>query len=74
MNAKSPSRARTQRYRDGLRRRGLRPVQIWVPDLRAPGFAAEIERQCERVNAADRTDNLLARVEEVSAFDDDGAP
>ncbi len=24
---------------------GLRPVQIWVPDTRAPGFAAEYARQ-----------------------------
>jgi prevent-host-death family protein len=24
---------------------GLRPVQIWVPDIRRPGFAAECRRQ-----------------------------
>ena len=24
---------------------GLRPVQIWVPDASAPGFAAEAARQ-----------------------------
>ena len=24
---------------------GLRPVQIWVPDTSAPGFAAETARQ-----------------------------
>jgi hypothetical protein len=24
----------------------LRPVQIWVPDTRRPGFAAECRRQC----------------------------
>ncbi len=24
---------------------GLRPVQIWVPDTTAPGFAAEARRQ-----------------------------
>lgn len=28
-----------------LRAQGLRPVQIWVPDTRSPGFAAEARRQ-----------------------------
>ena len=32
---------RVQKRRDALRAAGLRPVQIWVPDTRAPGFAAE---------------------------------
>ena len=64
---------RTRRYRDGLRRRGLRPVQIWIPDLRAPGLAAEIQRQCERINAADRLENLMTWVEDVSVFDENDA-
>lgn len=33
------------RRRDKLRAMGLRPVQIWVPDTRASGFAAEYARQ-----------------------------
>ncbi len=36
---------RVKRHRDGLRRAGLRPVQIWVPDTRRPGFAEECRRQ-----------------------------
>jgi hypothetical protein len=24
-----------------LRAQGMRPIQIWVPDVHAPGFAAE---------------------------------
>jgi hypothetical protein len=68
------SRVRTQRYRDALRRRGLRPVQIWVPDPRAPGFAAEMQRQCERINAADRAEHLMDWIEDVSVFDEDDAP
>ena len=34
-----------QRRRDKLRAAGLRPVQIWVPDTRHEGFAAECGRQ-----------------------------
>jgi len=36
---------RVKRHRDRLRRAGLRPVQIWVPDTRQPGFAEECRRQ-----------------------------
>ena len=36
---------RVQKHRDGLRAAGMRPVQIWVPDTRAEGFALECTRQ-----------------------------
>ena len=73
MNTRSTSRIRTSRYRENLRRLGLRPVQIWVQDTRSPAFAAEAKRQSERVNAADRADNMMDWVENVSQFDDDAA-
>jgi hypothetical protein len=38
--------ARSERVRQAsLRRLGLRPIQIWVPDTRSPGFAEECRRQ-----------------------------
>lgn len=37
--------ARVQKHRDALRAAGLRPIQIWVPDTRRPGFAEECRRQ-----------------------------
>lgn len=40
-------------YRRRMRERGYRPVQMWVPDVRAAGFAAEARRQCELVSGAD---------------------
>jgi hypothetical protein len=39
------SRDKVRAYRERLRRQGLRPIQIWVPDVRAPGFRAEAHRQ-----------------------------
>lgn len=36
---------RMKQYRDRLRAAGLRPIQLWVPDTRAPGFAEECRRQ-----------------------------
>lgn len=47
---------RVQKYRDGLRQAGLRPVQIWVPDTRREGFAKECERQCLLLVEADERD------------------
>jgi hypothetical protein len=69
----SNSSARTARYRANLRSHGLRPVQMWVPDARAPGFAAEVRRQCERINEADREERIMDWVEQVSVFDEDDA-
>ena len=50
----SSTRERVRKRRDALRAAGLRPVQIWVPDTRAPGFAEEARRQAALAAAADR--------------------
>ena len=39
------SREKVRAHRARLRRQGLRPIQIWVPDVRLPGFRAEAHRQ-----------------------------
>jgi Protein of unknown function (DUF3018) len=39
------ARDKVRAHRDRLRQRGLRPIQIWVPDVRSPVFAAEAHRQ-----------------------------
>lgn len=44
---------RVKRRRDKLRAVGLRPVQIWVPDTRAPGFAGECARQSRIIRDAE---------------------
>jgi len=41
---KSP-REKVRAHRKRLRRQGLRPIQIWVPDVRSPAFKAEAHRQ-----------------------------
>ena len=40
-----PGSERARRHRARLRRSGLRPIQIWVPDTRRAGFAEECRRQ-----------------------------
>jgi hypothetical protein len=58
------TRARVQKRRNALRASGLRPVQIWVPDTRRPGFAAECARQADLMAEADRADpELMAELD-----------
>lgn len=49
-----------------MRAQGLRPVQIWVPDVRAADFAAEAHRQSALVASADRESDDMEFVEAVS--------
>ncbi len=39
------SRAKVRAHRERLRSQGLRPIQIWVPDVRSTSFKAEAHRQ-----------------------------
>lgn len=64
-----PTRARVAAHRAGLRARGLRPVQLWVPDTRAAGFAAEARRQARLVDATPGFDDAMDFLERVSVFD-----
>jgi len=47
-----PSRIKVREHRSRLREQGLRPIQIWVPDVRAPGFRVEAHRQSLAVAAS----------------------
>lgn len=52
------SKKKMQVYRSRLREQGLRPVQIWVPDVNARGFSSEIRRQIRRLNPSHETEVL----------------
>ena len=56
----STAAARVRKRRAALREAGLRPVQIWVPDTRRPGFAEECRRQSLLAAASDLADEGLA--------------
>lgn len=49
-----------------MRERGLRPVQVWVPDVRTEGFAAEARRQASLVARADERSDDQDFIEAVS--------
>ena len=44
MGAK-PASDKAREHRARLRRQGLRPIEIWVPDVRSPAFKTEAHRQ-----------------------------
>lgn len=62
-------RERVEEYRRRMRERGMRPVQVWVPDVRTEAFATEARRQA-RIVAAFGTDDQQF-VEQISARWDD---
>ncbi len=66
--ADTDSRRRVRAHRERLRAQGLRPVQIWVPDVNAEGFAAEAHRQSRAVAASDAADDDQAFVDSVSEW------
>ena len=57
---------RVREHRQRLRAQGLRPVQIWVPDVSAEGFAAEAHRQSRAVAASAAAEDDQAFVDSVS--------
>lgn len=64
------SRVKVREHRERLRRQGLRPIQIWVPDVRAPAFRSEAHRQSLAVAASSHASGDQAFIDAVSAFAD----
>lgn len=53
------SRDKVRAHRERLREQGLRPIQIWVPDVTSPEFVKEARRQSRIVaRSAGEKDNL----------------
>ena len=52
---------RMANYRQRMRAAGLRPVQIWVPDMRAPDFVEACHRQARAVAAHDPAGDEIMR-------------
>jgi len=45
-------------YRARMRAAGLRPIQLWVPDLNAKGFAAKLRRQVAKLDSQQEAEVL----------------
>jgi hypothetical protein len=66
-----PSRVKVRKHRERLRKRGLRPIQIWVPDVRSPAFRSQAHRQSLAVAASRNAGEDRAFVDAVSVLTDE---
>ncbi len=64
------NREKVAAHRAKLRAQGLRPIQIWVPDVRSPEFAAEARRQSRLLANDPRDKDDQAFVESLIDWDD----
>jgi hypothetical protein len=63
------TREKVRTYRERMRARGLRPIQIWVPDTRTAAFRAEAHRQSLAVARSARAAEDQAFIDAVSDRD-----
>jgi len=66
----SSVRERVRRYRKSMVAAGMRPMQLWVPDTRRPGFAEECRRQSRMLRDDPQERELLDFIE--AATDTEG--
>lgn len=70
--AGSSVNSRVRKHRQALRRAGLRPVQIWVPDTRRADFQEQCRRQSLLSARADRADESLSQFLDEALTDTGG--
>jgi hypothetical protein len=63
------SREKVRRHRERLRQQGLRPIQIWVPDVRSPSFRVQAHRQSLAVAESTMAYEDQAFIDAVSDLD-----
>ncbi len=69
--ARSASRDKVRAHRTRLRKAGLRPVQIWVPDVRSKSFALAAHRQSLAVANSPHANLDQSFVDAISAWNEE---
>lgn len=64
-------RDRVARHRADMHGKGLRPVQIWVPDRRSPDFTVAVRSQSRTVRDFDAGDDTIDFLQEVADWPDE---
>ena len=65
------SREKVDAHRRRLRQQGLRPVQIWVPDVRSKAFVREARRQSRLAAQSAQEPEDQAFVDAISEWTDE---
>jgi Antitoxin MazE-like len=64
------SRDKVRSHRERLRKQGLRPIQIWVPDIRRPDFREAAHRQSVAVAESSAAVLDQSFIDAISDLDD----
>jgi hypothetical protein len=60
---------RVEKHRKRLRKAGMRPVQLWLPDTRSAGFAKECARQSALLKGDQQEKKILRFLDDVADRD-----
>jgi hypothetical protein len=63
------SRDKVKAYRERMRRRGMKLIQIWVPDPKSPYFFAEAHRQARLIANSPQEKDDQAFIDSVTDWD-----
>jgi hypothetical protein len=68
---RSASRDKVRAHRTRLQKAGLRPVQIWVPDVRTKSFVQAAHRQSLAVAKSPHVERDQTFVDAISAWNEE---
>jgi hypothetical protein len=63
------SRDKVQAHRSRLRAKGLRPIQIWVPDVRSAAFRSQAHAQSLAASQGQQAQDDQAFIDAITDFD-----
>jgi hypothetical protein len=61
---------RVRKHREKMKAAGLKPVTIWVPDVNAPGYREQLERDIAIINADADSQLVMEQMLSVADFSD----
>jgi len=64
----TPNARKVRRHREKLRAQGLRPIQIWVPDVNDPKVVEQMRREARLIAGSPQEKDDLAFI--ASLWDD----
>jgi Antitoxin MazE-like len=60
---------RARKHRESLRAAGLRPIEIWIPDVTSKNFATQARHQSLAIARSEEEKEDLALIESVGDLD-----
>ncbi len=67
--ARSAGADRVRKHREKMKAMGLKPVTLWLPDVKAPGYLEDIRRQCAVLKNDPQEEVILAEIEQLADYE-----